>query len=170
LKDALNFYLPDDIVLRGLKTVQDSFNARYDVTSKKYRYTIYTGETRPIFDAKYAYWCRRKLNISRMRKAAKFIIGEHDFTSFSSNHDERESKVLKISSIKVKKVRDYVTIDFAANRFLRNMIRIIVGTLIDVGAGKTESRDMRDIVNSKDRRSAGATASAKGLTLVEVCY
>ena len=169
LKSALNSYLPDDIYVRKVEETDDNFHARYMVKSKTYTYKISTNEYNPITRSQEFQLCK-PLNITKMEKAIKYFVGRHDFTSFSSNQDKREDKVREIYKAYIKESKGIISITFIGKGFLKYQVRIMVGTLIDVGLEKTDYKQIPIILNKKDRRLAGKTAKPEGLTLESIEY
>ena len=169
IQKALNFYLPKDIVVLSSKTVAPGFHARFDAKSKWYRYTILTSKNRPIFEAPYVLWVSYSLNAALMKKAAQALKGRHDFRAFS-NKDEKKNTVRTIKTITIARRKDRLIIVVEANGFLKQMVRIIVGTLLEVGRGKLPAERISLILKSKDRNQAGPTVKPQGLTLIKVRY
>jgi len=169
-KKALNFHLPKDVAVKSVSFQDNGFHARFNAKAKHYRYQIYMGRLKPVFDAERAWWMNRKLDAGKMRAAAKALIGLHDFSSFCGPTDASKRKVKKLSSIRITQSKDFLIWDFKGDGFLKYMIRIIVGTLVEVGLGKRPPEEIKQILESKDRRLAGQTAPAHGLTLVKVYY
>ena len=167
---ALNSFLPFDIRVKTAGIIADNFNSRFDCLSKTYIYRIYNNEPQPPFEHNYSWHIPYKLNLSSMRKAAKKLIGEKDFSAFCASGEERETHIRKINFIKISKKKKIITVKINANSFLYNMVRIIAGTLIDVGRGKISHRNIKHIIESKDRTQAGQTAPPQGLFLKEVNY
>ncbi len=170
IKDALNFYLPRDIVVYSAKTVPGEFHARFNAKSKIYRYDIWNSPTRPLLEDPYVLWYPRLLDIFLMKKAAVHFIGKRDFAAFEARTEERRSTVRHLKRLSVKKKKSLIRIEAEGDGFLRHMIRIVVGTLIEVGRKKMAPQDIPNILKSKNRRRAGPTAKAHGLTLVKVKY
>lgn len=168
--DYLYRYLPEDIVLTRIEEVDDRFHARYNAQSKKYLYRIWNHRYHDPFYRKYAEHIPDKLNLEAMRKAASFLVGEHDFSTFKSSRSKKKSNLRNIYSIEIQKNGNTLEIIFHGNGFLYNMVRIIVGTLIEVGLGRMKPETVQEILHKKDRTLAGPTADAKGLYLVEVIY
>ncbi len=167
---GLNEHLPKDIRILDIKKASDRFHARLNATGKHYSYRIDNGRVADLFTRKYTTRVERKLDIKAMRNAASYLIGEHDFTSFCTNSGKKKSKVRIIYSIDIANVNGKVSIDFHGNGFLYNMVRIISGTLIEVGLGKRKPEEVKDILEAKDRSRAGITAPPTGLFLVGVDY
>ncbi len=166
----LNEHLPSDIAVTSIEEVPERFHARYNAVSKTYAYTIHTGIVPDVFRRRYVYDYKVPLDIDRMKKAADYLIGEHDFKAFCGNRKMKKSTVRTIYSIDIEKKAADIVITYKGNGFLQNMIRIITGTLIEIGDGRRDPDEMADILDSKDRSRAGYTASACGLTLYEVDY
>jgi tRNA pseudouridine38-40 synthase len=169
IKKALNHCLPESVAVRSLKSVTGSFHARYQSKSKHYRYKIYNGRQKRVFLSPAAIWFNRSLDVAKMKKAGKVFVGEHDFSSFAQD-DLREHKVRRIKSLRISRVKDDIQIDIKGDGFLRHMVRIIVGVLIDVGVGKIQVESIQKILKAKKRQMAGPTAPAKGLSLIKVSY
>jgi tRNA pseudouridine38-40 synthase len=170
IKKALNFYLPKDILVHSALTVSPGFHARFHAKSKLYRYDIWNSATRPLFEAPYVLWYPYRLNARLMARAARHLKGKHDFRAFCNNEEEKDNCIRVIKRITVTKDRQLIRVSLEANGFLKHMVRIIVGTLIEVGRGKIKPDAVRDILHSKDRKKAGPTARPYGLTLVKVAY
>ncbi len=170
LRDYMNQYLPEDIVILELKEASERFHARYNARGKTYRYTCYVGENKPIFDRKFVLTVGEDLQIAKMQEAAGYLIGEHDFCSFCKNPQKKKSTVRNVDQIDIRKEGDYLIMDFHGNGFLRNMVRILTGTLLAVGKGEMEPIRVKEILEAKNRLEAGETAPAKGLCLIKVDY
>ena len=167
---ALNTHLPDDIICIDAVKVSDDFHSRYDARGKKYRYRILNSNFNSVFVRNFVYKVHKKLDLENMRNAAEVLLGTHDFASFCSAGSSVDSTVRTIYSLEVFSEEDEICIDVSGSGFLYNMIRIIAGTLIEIGKGKKNIAELRNIIASCDRRKAGFTAPAKGLTLLEVFY
>lgn len=165
---ALNRSLPDDIVIRKSQEVPCDFHPRKTATKKTYRYTIWHDSFALPTKRLYSHWIYTKLDIEAMQAASKAFIGEHDFAAFCSANNQTESTVRTIYDIRVYQCDDQreIRIDVTGNGFLYNMVRIIAGTLIEVGQGKIDSSEIKKIIENKERNCAGNTAPAKGLTLI----
>ncbi len=170
IRDYMNRYLPDDIAVLEVKVASPRFHARYNAGSKTYRYTCYDGPVKPVFDRRYYTALDAPLDVDAMQKAADFLIGTHDFKSFCGNTRMKKSTVRTIDVLTVRRKKGYVTITIHGDGFLQNMVRIITGTLFEVGYGRLAPEDMTRILEAKDRRAAGPTAPAKGLCLLKVEY
>lgn len=167
----INEYLPEDISVTNVMQMNPRFHARFSAISKTYRYRIYYGICANVFERKYQYYYKgNKLDINKMKTAAKHLIGEHDFMSFCGNKHMKKSTVRTIFEINIKDDNDEVVIDYTGDGFLQNMVRILTGTLIDIGTGKIAEDEIISILNSRNRENAGFTAPSKGLTLVSVKY
>ena len=170
VKEALNYYLPRDILVHSARTQSADFHARYSAKSKVYRYSIWNSKTRPLFEAPYVLWHPGKLDVGAIRRAAEFFRGRHDFRAFMDGKDEKKSFVRMIRRLSVQKKHPLIRITVEADGFLRHMVRVIVGTLIEAGRRKLNPNTVRDILKSKDRKKAGSTAKPCGLTLLKVRY
>ncbi|MDD4110229.1 MAG: tRNA pseudouridine(38-40) synthase TruA [Clostridia bacterium] len=169
---ALNSNLPADIKILKAKKVASNFHSRYDVKEKVYLYKMETNtrKTSPLLNG-FVGTSKYDLEIEKMKEGSKFLIGEHDFTSFSSSNTEIKDFVRTINYIKIKKENEnVVTFEISGNGFLYNMVRIIIGTLVQVGTYKIEPKELKTILESKDRTKAGKTAQACGLYLKKVRY
>jgi len=163
-------YLPEDIVVRDMKDTTERFHARYNVKSKTYVYRINNSRFRNVFNRKYAYHTNDNLNLTEIKKASEVLIGTHDFQSFTSLKSSSKSTVRTINFINIVKNGELIEIEVNGNGFLWNMVRIIVGTLLEVGNGKLDVSDVERILNEKKRSEAGPIAQAKGLCLKSVQY
>ncbi|MBR5712904.1 MAG: tRNA pseudouridine(38-40) synthase TruA [Lachnospiraceae bacterium] len=176
--ELMNRYLPKDIAVTDVRIADARFHARLNAKSKTYRYRISTGYVRPVFERQQILWCPEDLDIERMREAAALLVGEHDYTSFCGNKHMKKSCVRTVTSIEIEEVKtvcgeteyDEVRLTFSGNGFLQNMVRIMVGTLLEVGRGERGPAEMTAILAAKDRERAGAMAPAHGLTLWKVEY
>ena len=166
---SLNEILPDDISVSDLKEVSSSFHAQKSAKKRHYVYEFINRRLKNAFDGDLLR-IKYHVDIERMQKALDYIKGEHDFSSFKSSGTLNPSKVCFIYEAKVSKVGDKVIIDIIGNRFLYNMVRAIVGTLIEIEGHNLQPEHMKDVLEAKDRRKAGQNVSPYGLTLVEVTY
>lgn len=170
-KKALNRFLPKDIYIREVKKVPDDFHVRFDAIEKEYRYYIWNDDEMDVFKRNYSYFYPYPLNINLMQEASFYFEGEHDFTSFSSvKATAKGSKVRKLSKVTCKKNGKEIEIIIRGNGFLYKMVRIIVGTLIDIGRGLKKPSDIPTLLKAKDRKLVGDTAPPQGLYLWEVSY
>ena len=170
IRDYLNRYLPDAIAVREVKPCAERFHARYNALGKTYRYTCFDGPVKPVFDRRYVTVLDYAPDVERMRRAAEYLQGEHDFASFCGNPRMKKSTVRTVDAIHIERRRDRVIFTFHGNGFLQNMVRILVGTLLEVGRGYWEPEHVREILEAKDRRQAGPTAPPEGLCLMKVDY
>lgn len=170
IMDYINKYLPDDIGVNKVIFASDRFHSRYNATGKTYCYTCYYGKTKPIFDRKYVYVLDKKPDIDAMKKAASYLQGEHDFASFCSNPKMKKSTVRNVDSIKIEDKNGYIRLYFHGTGFLQHMVRILTGTLLEVGYNKRSPENMLELIADKDRKKAGETAPACGLCMMEVDY
>ncbi|WP_250675162.1 tRNA pseudouridine(38-40) synthase TruA [Paraclostridium ghonii] len=170
INEYLNKYLPEDIVIKKVEEVEDRFHSRYNVKQKVYLYKINNSKTQDVFLRKYSTHIEKSLDIELMKKASEYLVGEHDFTSFASSKSKKKSNVREIYSITINKNKDIIDIFVEGNGFLYNMVRIIVGALIDVGLHKKTPEDVKIMLDKKDRSEASDTAPAKGLYLYSVKY
>lgn len=170
IKNYLYKYLPEDIVVYSVRDEDERFHSRYNAVSKTYTYKIWNNKYHDVFLRKYSTHIPDKLNIKEMIEASKYLVGEYDFTSFTTLKSKKKSKVREIYSIDIIKNDDLIEISISANGFLYNMVRIIVGTLIEVGFKNIKPGQVRNILNKKDRQQAGPTALPNGLYLDKVNY
>ncbi len=170
LKEQINRYLPDDICVTDLKIAAERFHARYKAVGKTYRYTCYYGENKPVFDRKYLYRLDQEPDLEEMIKAAGYLTGEHDYASFCSNLKMKKSTVRIVDKIEIKKKSGYITFTYHGTGFLQHMVRILTGTLLEVGYGKRIPESIPELIEATDRKLAGFTAPAQGLCLISVDY
>ncbi len=167
---ALNQRLPEDIRIQESCEVDADFHPRYADTVKTYEYNILNRRFELPSKRLYAAFCYYPMDIERMNQAAAYLVGEHDFKSFCSAGAQVQTTVRTIYAVNVTKEDDMVHIRITGNGFLYNMVRIIAGTLMQVGTGLMEPEQVKEILKARDRSKAGPTAVAKGLTLVEIRY
>jgi len=170
LAKAITGRLPPDIAVTEAVEVPDSFDATGSVKSKLYRYTIFTGTVRPVLQIRHCWHLPAKLDIAAMNEAAKFLVGKKDFKSFASAADHRENSIRTIFRCEATKEGNWVYVDVEGDGFLYNMVRNIVGTLIEIGRGRWEPEKMREIIEARDRTAAGPIAAAQGLCLMWIKY
>lgn len=163
---ALNARLPEDIRVQRSVEVAPDFHPRRCHTKKTYEYRIYMGKYENPIGRQYAHFVYVPLDVEKMEKAAGYLVGEHDFKSFCVAKAQVLTTVRTLYGIEVKKEGNYLTIRVSGNGFLFNMVRIIAGTLLEVGKGKLAPEQVKEILEAKDRQEAGPTAPARGLTLV----
>ncbi len=174
IRNYLNEYLPEDIAVVDLCEADERFHARLTKCRKTYLYRINNSNISDVFERKYVYNIPEKLDTEKMKKAASYLIGEHDFVGFSSLKKVKKSTVRTIYECRVQssecRTQNEVDIYITGDGFLYNMVRIIAGTLIEVGKGEREAEDVLRVLENKNREEAGFTAPAQGLTLYEVRY
>lgn len=170
IRDYLNRYLPDDIAVREVKEASPRFHARYNATGKTYCYTCFDGAVKPVFDRKYYTRLEEVPDVEKMREAAAVLKGEHDFRNFCVNPRMKKSTVRLVDEIKIERDGGYLRFTFHGTGFLQNMVRIMVGTLLEVGCGRMTVEEVRRVLESKERCKAGPTAPAQGLCLMRVDY
>ncbi len=165
---ALNTYLPTDIRILSSEEVPADYHPRFLKTEKTYTYRLQLGEIPDPLRQRYSWNISYPLDADLMRRAARYLIGEHDFRAFCSVHTDVKTTVREISSITVTEADDEILITVKGYGFLYNMVRIITGTLVEAGRGKIQPEDMPDILKSLSREKAGPTAPPQGLTLMEI--
>lgn len=167
---ALNQYLPKDIAVCSIEEVDLRFHSRLTAVKKTYVYRIHTSPISNVFERKFVYDYQIPLDVEKMRQAAVHLVGTHDFKSFCANKKMKKSTVRTIYSIDIEELADEIKISYTGNGFLMNMVRILTGTLIEVGDGRRSADSMPDILLALDRETAGYTAPPQGLCLKEVFY
>lgn len=170
IKDYLNQYLPEDISVKSVERMNDRFHSRLNAQEKTYLYRIETAEKKRVFERKYIYGLGKSLDVEAMKRGASFLIGEHDFKSFCANKKMKKSTVRTIKNIEFEEDGSRLFIRFTGNGFLYHMVRILTGTLIEVGEGKRKPDELKHILAALDRSKAGFTAPPEGLFLEKVCY
>lgn len=170
LLKALNSNLPKDIVAKNVEIVDNSFHSRYSAKSKKYMYIINTNSTPSALNINREFYCKYKLDLNKLMKAASILEGKHDFSAFMNSGTTITDTIREIYSIKIIEHKGIIKIIFEGNGFLYNQVRIMVGTLIEVARGIKEVADIKTIIDSKNRAMAGVTAEPQGLYLLEVLY
>lgn len=167
---ALNAVLPPDIAVVSTVHVADDFHARYSARSKLYRYRILNRRERSAFERHRAWHVWGNLDIGAMRAAAAYLLGCHDFSSFEGPRAETGSPMCHVHRLDIAVAGSLISIDAEADRFLKQMVRAIVGTLVEAGHGKRRPEELQTILHARDRRAAGRTAPPHGLYLVHVGY
>ena len=167
--EGLRRYLPEDIGISSCQEANPRFHARLNAKTKTYRYRIWNSENPCVFDRKYLWHLPEELDLEAMRKAATYFLGEHDFSAFCANKKMKKSTVRRIDTIEIVKNGDEIVLNFTGNGFLYNMVRILVGTLVEVGRGEREADSIPALFGQK-RECAGVLAPAQGLCLMEVTY
>jgi tRNA pseudouridine38-40 synthase len=170
IMNYLNRYLPRDISIVEVRLVPERFHARYNAKDKTYLYKIWNEQYTNPFMRKYSMHVEKKLDITRMKKACQHFIGEHDFTAFSNAKSKKKSMVREIYSIDIEKNAGFIQITVRGDGFLYNMVRKIVGTLIEVGLGEIDAENIPSILGSKERIQTGRMAESAGLYLVKVDF
>ncbi len=168
--DGLNTFLPLDIAVQEAEEVPVDFNPRRDAKGKHYRYTILNAPRRLPLVRLHTWHVREKLDLDAMRRAASHLVGEHDFAAFRASGCAAETTVRRIDALEIGREGDLINIDVTGSGFLRNMVRIIVGTLVEAGLGKRSPDTISSLLQAPDRGAAGMTAPAHGLCLVDVFY
>ncbi len=166
----LNAHLPKDIAIMSVAEVPERFHARLSAKKKTYCYRIHTSPVSNVFERKFVYDYQTPLDIDAMKKAAELLTGEHDFKSFCGNRHMKKSTVRTVYSIEITQLEGELLLSFTGNGFLMNMVRILTGTLIEVGDGRRDAASMPDILAAQNRDAAGYTAPPQGLYLKEVFY
>ncbi len=167
---AINSQLKNSIIIKKAEEVDERFHSRYNAKQKTYRYVINNSEYGTAIYRNLQYCFPIKLDEEKMKEAAKYFEGEHDFKAFKSSGTSGKNSVRTIYKAEVRKEGDNIIIELTGNGFLYNMVRIISGTLLDVGLGKIKPEEIPEIIESKDRQRAGRTLPAHGLYLVQVVY
>lgn len=166
----LNDKLPDDIAVNSIKNASERFHARYNILSKTYMYRINNSMIKNVFDRKYIHSIDEKLNLEKMRECAAVLVGTHDYQSFTTLKSKTKSTVRTINFINIENNDNIIEIEVNGNGFLWNMVRIILGTLIEAGRGKLTPEDVKSILEAKKRAEAGPMVPAKALFLKDVEY
>lgn len=166
----INEYLPQDIAVLQVTEATPRFHSRLNACGKRYCYRVINSAIPNVFWRRYALEVPLKLDVEAMEKAASYLSGEHDFKAFTSAKKGKKSTVRRIDKIDIAREGDRLTFTFEGNGFLHHMVRILVGTLLEVGTGKRKPEEMSEILASGSREKAGALVPAKGLTLMEVFY
>ena len=170
LMEKINSYLPEDIGVISVEEVPERFHSRLNAKSKTYRYRVLNSAVPHIFERRYVYQVPEHLDMEAMRRAALLLTGSHDFKAFTSAKKSKKSTIRRIDEIRIEQIEDRIEFVFTGNGFLHHMIRILMGTLLEVGKGIRTPESVTDILKSGDRAKAGALVPAKGLVLEEVFY
>lgn len=170
LMERINSYLPEDVAVISCEEAAERFHSRLNAVKKTYRYRILNSSVPHVFDRRYVWQMAEPLDIAAMREAANHLLGSHDFKSFTSAKKSKKSTVRCIESIEIKKQGDEVVMEFTGDGFLFHMVRILVGTLVEVGTKKRSPEDVNRILEACDRQQAGPLAPAQGLALMRVYY
>ncbi|MGD1320621.1 tRNA pseudouridine(38-40) synthase TruA [Chryseobacterium sp. 2R14A] len=169
LVHQLNSFLPADIGIKRIFQVKDDFHARFDATFRTYEYYISLEKNPFTQDSAWQHW-RKPLDINKMNEACKILFEYEDFTSFAKLHTDNKTNLCKMYRAEWEQNGTELKFTISANRFLRNMVRAIVGTMVEVGSGKIQPEELRKVIENKDRNSAGTSAPAHALFLVDVGY
>ena len=170
---AMNAILPDDVAVKRAFYVRDDFSARFDIKGKRYVYRIYSAHNPSPLHARYSYFCPNELDMEAMKTAASFFAGEHDFEAFCAVGGSQKTYVRRLTSVEVRKsngCEEMIEVEVKGEAFLYNMVRIIAGTILEAGMGKIPADSVGDIIESRERKRAGRTLPACGLTLEEVLF
>lgn len=170
LLEGIRRYLPDDIAAESLELAPPRFHARLNCRRKSYVYRIWNSAEPNVFERKYLYFFPQALDADAMRRAAALLCGTHDYTAFCANRHMKKSAVRTVESIDIERIGGELRLTLTGDGFLYNMVRIIAGTLIEVGSGRRRAEEMPDILDSLDRGRAGFTAPPQGLFLWNVEY
>ena len=170
LMEAFWNFLPEDIAVIQIEEVDERFHSRFHEIKKTYSYRIRTSHVPSVFDRRYLYQYGEPLDVGLMEQAAQLLKGTHDFASFCGNKHMKKSTVRTITDISFVQKEDEITILYTGDGFLQNMIRILTGTLIEVGRGERSPKSMRTLLEAKKRELAGYTAPPQGLRLEQVEY
>lgn len=180
IMEYMNAYLPEDIAVIALEEMPERFHSRLNAKGKIYCYRVVNGSVPHVFDRKYVYVVKERLDIDAMRRAAEYLLGTHDFKAFTSNKKGKKSTVRTLDEIRIEKTagvsmercgrEDEIRFWYSGNGFLYHMVRIITGTLLEVGMHKRKPEEIAEILDGGRREAAGELAPAKGLTLMEVRY
>lgn len=170
MHDFLNRYLPQDIVVTKVEEMPERFHARYNATGKKYSYYVWNGEVRTVFERHRSFYYPQTLDLEKINQACQKLLGTHDFIGFSALKKSKKSTVRTIEELSVARVGDMLHFTFVGEGFLHKMVRILTGTLLEIGAGRMEIEQIDEIFEQKIRANAGETLPAHGLFLDEVYY
>ena len=169
IRDYVNKYLPDDIDIVSVKEVSNRFHSRLNSGNKTYVYKIATDDSKRVFERKYIYGLGQKLDVGKMKEAAGYLLGEHDFQGFCSRK-MKKSSIRKIEAIDFEENEGILKITYIGSGFLYHMVRILTGTLIEVGLGARDAKSIYDILATRERFFAGYLVPAKGLCLEKIDY
>lgn len=166
----LNNILPDDIRIMASKEVDENFSARFDALEKHYQYKIYLGQVLPATECRYAVLYDRQINLEIMRAAGEIMEGEHDFKAFEGPYAQMPTSVRRVNKIEIKAEGNFLIFDIYGEAFLKNMVRIMVGTLLKINEGRLSLQGLMELFQKPDRQKAGITMPAKGLTMMSISY
>ncbi len=165
-----NVNLPADVNFVWAKCVNDDFHARFNAYARQYHYKIHNTKVRSAIIDKHSLWEPRVLNLDAMQEAGEYLLGEHDFSAFRGSLCQAKSPIKTIEFITITKQDDNILLDIKANAFLHHMVRNIVGTLLKIGKGERPVEWIQEVLDSKDRKEAGATAQPQGLYFIKAFY
>ena len=170
LQETINRYLPEDIAVVELAEASSRFHSRLNACGKRYCYRIVHSKVPDVFLRRFSFQVREALDLEAMRQGASYLCGEHDFKAFTSAKKGKKSTVRRIDSIEIAEKQGLLTMTFEGNGFLHHMVRILVGTLLEIGQGKRMPESVKALLIEGDRAQAGFLAPAKGLTLEKVFF
>lgn len=170
IRQGLNGILPGDIAIKETEEVPLGFDARRDAVYREYVYLIWNRDYRPVLKRNFVYFVAQPLNLEAMRQALKHVIGTHDFSAFCASSSSPKSCVRTVSEAYIEDRDSLISLKIRANSFVHQMVRSIVGTIVEIGLGKRAPEEMKEILESGDRHRAGKTAPARALTLTDVFY
>ena len=170
MRKYMNQYLPEDIGVVEIEEVPLRFHSRLNAKGKRYSYRVWNSQIPNVFYRRYAYTVVEPLDVKAMEEAAKYFLGEHDFKAFTSTKKGKKSTIRRIDRINIGKEGDLLTFTFEGNGFLYHMIRILVGTLLEVGKGERKADTIPKLIEEKNREKAGMLVPGKGLVLEAVFY
>lgn len=168
MRHGLNSLLPEDIAVRDVEEVSLDFHARFDAVSRRYRYCM--SRCRRAIGRRYSWYVPYDIEVERLREASSILLGCHDFTSFCVATSMPDRPFCTVTACQWTEEEGQIRLDITADRFLHSMVRVIVGTMVDVGRGRRSVEDVEAMLRARDRSQAGATAPAHGLCLMEVRY
>ena len=166
----MNEHLPEDICVLETRIASDRFHARYNAVGKTYCYTCYYGPGKPVFNRKYVLTLDKRPDVEAMRRAAVYLTGKHDYMSFCGNKHMKKQTIRIVDSIEISERNSYINFTYHGTGFLQHMVRIMTGTLLEVGMGDRDPESIPELIDARDRSLAGPTAPARGLCLMEVDY
>jgi tRNA pseudouridine38-40 synthase len=169
-REGVNRLLPPDVAVREATEAAEVFHARFDARGKWYRYAIYIAPVRSPLQGRYAWHLRSPLDLTAMGRAAQDFVGRHDFAAFRSAGCDARTTIREVFSVELDQQGELLFIDVRGAGFLRNMVRVMVGTLVEIGMGRRSNADVTDLLRQNCRQRAGRTAPAQGLCLMEVWY
>jgi len=168
--EGTNRFLPDDISVQDARQVPPEFNPISDARAKHYRYTILNTQVRSPLDRLYSWQVREPLEVSAMREAARYFVGKHDFAAFRASNCVAKTTERRVDRVEISEQDDFIIVDVIGEGFLKYMVRVMVGTLVDVGRGRFAPEYVQWLLDDRDRKKAGVTAPAGGLCLMKVFY